>query len=64
MHKNIVLCGEQKQQTQSSVFYAQMTHGEKEPAVLKVYKQNDFKSYNIEVEVFTELSKKIEDSDE
>lgn len=55
LHQNIVIESDKQRSAQSSVFYVKMTNDPSRQVILKVYKNDDIKSYTKELAVFNKL---------
>jgi len=55
LHKNIIINSEKQKSAQGSVFYVKLSNDLSHEVVLKIYKNEDIKSYFKEVAVFKKL---------
>jgi hypothetical protein len=55
LHKNIIINSEKQKSAQGSVFYVKMADDDQKEVVLKIYKNEDIKSYFKEIAVFRKL---------
>jgi|DEB0MinimDraft_12_1074336.scaffolds.fasta_scaffold18206_1 hypothetical protein len=56
LHKNIIINSEKQKSAQGSVYYVKLANENNKEVVLKVYKQDDIKSYQKEIAVFRKLT--------
>ena len=55
LHQNIIINSEKQKSAQGSVFYVKMKDDDTKEVVLKIYKNEDIKSYFKEIAVFRKL---------
>jgi len=56
LHKNIIINSEKQKSAQGSVFYVKIANDNTREVVLKIYKNEDKKSYQKEITVFKKLA--------